>query len=115
MNGHLRTPTDNTAYLLLREGRISEFNTLKAENKIADLTNLDLRGTTLCGLDANGLDLSGCYFRQADLRGIDFSRTNLRGASFNGSKISGALFPTEISAAELELSLAHGTRIRYNL
>ena len=46
------------------------------------------------------------------MRGIDFSTCKLDGASINGAKISGCLFPTEFSAAELELSLLHGTRLR---
>jgi len=68
----------------------------------------------LKGLDAAGVDFSGCYFRQADLRGVDFSQSILRGASLNGAKVSGVLFPKEISATEIELSLLHGTRIRYD-
>lgn len=32
----------------------------------------------------------------------------------NGAKISGAYFPAELTASEIELSLLHGTRMRYH-
>ncbi len=99
-------------YQLLREGKVKAFNENKALGEPIGLAGTDLRGLDLRGLDADGIDFSGCYFRQADLRGIDFSRCKLDGASINGAKISGCLFPTEFSAAELELSLLHGTRMR---
>lgn len=100
-------------YQLLREGKIEEFNKRKAAGKGCDLTFADLRGLDLRGLDAAGLDFSGSYFRQADLRGIDFTKANLEGASINGCKISGVYFPPQLDPAEIELSLLHGTRMRY--
>ncbi len=106
--------TDDPMYRLLRDGKIKEFNDQKNSGAKFDLTNCDFRSVDLKGLDAAGVDFSGCYFRQADLRGVDFSQAVLRGASINGAKISGALFPKEISAGELELSLLHGTRLRYD-
>lgn len=108
----LRLPKDSM-YLLLREGCITEFNARKASGDKADLCKCDLRGLDLRGLDADGLDLSGCYFRQSDLRGVDFRKANLEGASINAAKISGAYFPVELTASEIELSLLHGTRMRY--
>jgi len=103
---------DEPLYQLLREGRIDEFNQRAAAGEPCDLTECDFRGLDLRGWKVDGLDLSGSYFRQADLRGVDFSGARLDGASINGSKISGALFPKNISAAEITLSLEHGTRIR---
>jgi uncharacterized protein YjbI with pentapeptide repeats len=100
-------------YLMLREGCIKEFNVKKAAGDKCDLRGCDLRGLDLRGLDADGLDLSDCYFRQSDLRGVDFSKANMDGASINACKISGVLFPRELSASEIELSLLHGTRMRY--
>lgn len=105
--------SNDPMYKLLREGCIKEFNVKKAAGDKCDLRNTDLRGLDLRGLDAAGLDFSGCYFRQSDLRGIDFSQSNLNGASINACKISGVLFPAELSAPEIELSLLHGTRMRY--
>lgn len=101
-------------YLMLREGCIKEFNVKKAAGDKCDLRGCDLRGLDLRGLDAAGLDFSDCYFRQTDLRGLDLSQTNMDGASINACKISGVLFPAELSASEIELSLLHGTRMRYS-
>ncbi|MFY4730535.1 pentapeptide repeat-containing protein [Nitrospira sp. BLG_2] len=102
-------------YLMLREGCIKEFNVKKAAGDTCDLRGCDLRGLDLRGLDADGLDFSDCYFRQADLRGIDLSKARLDGASINACKISGVLFPAELSTPEIELSLLHGTRMRYSV
>ena len=102
-------------YLMLREGCIKEFNVKKGSGDKCDLRGCDLRGLDLRGLDAVGLDFRDCYFRQSDLRGVDLSKTNLDGASINACKISGVLFPIELSAQEIELSLLHGTRMRYGV
>ena len=105
---------DDPLFRLLRDGKIEDFNRQKVTGITIDLKNCDFRGVDFKGIDVNGLDLSGCYFRQADLRGVDFSNCNLEGASINGAKISGAYFPRELSAQEIELSLLHGTRMRYS-
>lgn len=111
----LKRPDENKdpLYLLLRESKMKEFNAHKAAGKVPNLRDADLRGLDLRGLDAVGLDMSNSYFRQADLRGVDLSQTKLEGASINGAKISGCLFPKELSAEEITLSLLHGTRMRY--
>jgi uncharacterized protein YjbI with pentapeptide repeats len=109
----LRIPND-AMYRLLREGCITEFNVKKASGEKVDLRACDLRGLDLRGLDADGLDLSDCYFRQSDLRSVDFSKARLEGASINAAKISGAYFPPELTASEIELSLLHGSRMRYS-
>jgi len=114
MSDGLRTKYDDPMYRLLRDGKVQAFNEEKARGTAIDLVNCDFRAIDLRDLDADGLDLSGCYFRQSDLRGIDFSHCNLEGASIHSAKISGALFPTGLSAAEIELSLLHGSRMRYN-
>ena len=108
----LRIPND-AMYRLLREGCITEFNAKKASGDKVDLQGCDLRGLDLRGLDADGLDFRDCYFRQTDLRSVDFRNARLEGASINAAKISGAYFPTELTAAEIELSLLHGSRMRY--
>ena len=56
-------------YLLLREGRIQEFNQKKSAGAAAVLTGCDFRNVDLRGMDAAGLDFSHSYFRQADLHG----------------------------------------------
>lgn len=105
---------DDPMYQLLREGKIKEFNERREKGEAAAFSGYDFRGLDLKGLRAKELDLSNCYFRQADLRGIDFSEANLDGASINGSKVSGTLFPRQLSAEEITLSLMHGTRMRYS-
>jgi len=40
------------------------------------------------------------------------STTLLDGASIGGAKISGTLFPRNLDAEEITLSLVHGTRMR---
>ncbi len=114
MNNRPRVKTDDPLYRLLSEGKIQDFNKEKLRAPTIDLAHCDFRAMDLRGLDASGLDLSGCYFRQADLRGIDFSQCALDGASISRAKISGTLFPNALSANEIELSLLHGTRMRYN-
>jgi uncharacterized protein YjbI with pentapeptide repeats len=104
---------DDPMYQLLRDGDTEEFNTRRAAGESCDLTGCDFRTLDLRKLDAKGLDLRDCYFRQTDLRGVDLSEANLEGASINAAKISGAYFPKQLSAEELNLSLTHGTRMRY--
>ena len=108
----LRIPND-PMYRLLREGCITEFNVKKASGEKTDLRGCDLRGLDLRGLDADGLDFSDSYFRQSDLRSVDFRNARLEGASINAAKISGAYFPADLTASEIELSLLHGSRMRY--
>lgn len=100
-------------YQLLREEKIEEFNKRRADGEPTDLTNCDFRGLDLKGIKVEGIDFTGSYFRQTDLRGINFSKANLRECSLNGAKISGAYFPMELTADEIDLSVAHGTRMRY--
>lgn len=107
--------SNDPMYRMLREGCIKEFNIKKGSGDTCDLRGCDLRGLDLRGLDADGLDFSDCYFRQSDLRGLDLSKANMNGASINACKISGVLFPHELSAPEIELSLLHGTRMRYRV
>lgn len=106
--------SQNPLYQLLRDGKIEDFNQRVASGQPVDLSGCDFRHLDLQGLIADGLDFSNSYFRQADLRGIDFSRClSLNGASIHGAKISGVYFPSALTAAEIQLSLQHGTRMRY--
>lgn len=99
-------------YLLLREGKVEEFNRKKQAGEYCDFKSCDFRSLDLRGLDATGLDFRGAYFRKCDLRGIDFRGSLIDGASINGAKISGVYFPLNIPAEEILLSLEHGTRLR---
>lgn len=107
---------DDPLYKTLRNENIDAFNAAKARNtELPSFSHGDFRGLDLRGMDANGLDLSHAYFRGADLRGIDFSHANLEGSSIAGAKISGCLFPIQLHADEIVMSLNHGTRMRYNI
>jgi uncharacterized protein YjbI with pentapeptide repeats len=100
-------------YVLLREGRVEEFNRRKAVGERFDLRGCHFRGMDLRGLNASGLDLTGAYLRQADLRGLDLSTTRLEGASLHAAHVSGVLFPSELEPMEIEMSVRLGTRMRY--
>ncbi len=111
----MTTPTikDDPLYQMLREGHVEQFNQHRQSGTPCDLRRADLRALDLRKLEVKHLDLGDCYLRQADLRGLDLSETNLDGASISGAKISGTLFPSQLSAEEITLSLVHGTRMRY--
>lgn len=100
-------------YQLLREGKVTEFNQRKTQTERIKLNGCDFRHLDLRGLDAHSVDLRNCYFHNADLRGVDLSQASLEGASFNGARISGVLFPKDLTAQEILLSVTHGTRVRY--
>jgi len=99
-------------YQLLREGKIKDFNQRKAQLERVKLNDCDFRHIDLRGLDAQSVDFRNCYFHNTDLRGVDLSQASLEGASFNGARISGVLFPKELTADEILLSVTHGTRVR---
>jgi uncharacterized protein YjbI with pentapeptide repeats len=99
-------------YLLLREGRVEDFNRRRAAGESVDLTGCNLRGLDLKELDATELDLSNCYLRQADLRGLDLRTCRLEGASLHAAHVSGVYFPASFAPAEIELSVRLGTRLR---
>lgn len=99
-------------YSLLRAGEVEEFNRRRAAGETCELRGTDLSRLDLRKLDARGLDLRDCYFRMSDLRGVDFREARLEGASLAQAHVSGCYFPDEIPAAELQLALEHGTRIR---
>lgn len=104
---------DNAIYQLLREGKLDEFNQRKAAGEPCDLTHCDFRNVDLRDIDADGLDFSHSYFHHSDLRGINLRKACMEGASINGARISGTYFPDELTAEEINLSLTHGTRMRY--
>ena len=104
---------DDALYQLLREGKVDEFNQRKAAGEACDLTQCDFRNVDLRGIEADGLDFSNSYFHHSDLRAVDLRQACMEGASINGARISGTYFPDELTAEEINLSLTHGTRMRY--
>lgn len=105
--------SDDPLYLLLRDENIKAFNTKKPQADTSHLHSKNYRGLDLRKMDADGLDFSNAYFRGADLRGIDFSNSKLHGASIASAKISGCMFPKELRAEEIRMSVELGTRLRY--
>ena len=101
-------------YVLLREGRSDEFNRRSKAGENCDLRGCDFRGIDLRGIEASNLDLSDCYFRQADLRGLDLRSCKMQGASLHAAHVSGVYFPSELTAAEIDMSVRLGTRLRYS-
>ena len=101
-------------YLLIREGRVDDFNRRRAAGEKYDLRGCNLRGLDLRELDVSGgIDFSNAYLRQADLRGLNLSKCRLEGASLHAAHVSGVLFPVELEPAEIEMSVRIGTRLRY--
>ena len=111
-DGKPRKPAD-PLYQLLREGRGEEFNRRRKAGEKCDLRGADFRGIDLRGIDAAGIEFSDCYFRQADLRGLDLRTCRMEGASLHAAHVSGVYFPRELTAAEIEMSVRMGTRMRY--
>jgi uncharacterized protein YjbI with pentapeptide repeats len=105
--------SDDPMYLLLKDRLVEEFNRRKAAGEPCALEGCDFSGMDLRDLDADGLDLTGACLDDADLRGLDLRGARLEGATLHGARIAGAYFPPEVPAAEIELSLQHGTRLRY--
>ena len=103
--------TESELRTLLIDGKFDEFNE-RAGQEPPDLENLVLRGADLRQADLSHANLRGAYLRNADLRGVDLSHANLDGASIHDAQISGALFPRDLPAAEICMSLHEGTRLR---
>jgi uncharacterized protein YjbI with pentapeptide repeats len=98
---------------LFEENR-EKFNDGVARGLIqADFRGQNLSEMDLTGFDLHNADLSGAYLKGAILGGVDLSGAYLHGASFRGARISGCLFPIEIPAAEIMMSVEKGTRIRH--
>jgi uncharacterized protein YjbI with pentapeptide repeats len=101
-------------YLMIREGRIEEFNRRRKAGEKVDLHGCDFRGVDLRQLHVADTDFSDCYFRQADLRGLDLRSCRLEGASLHAAHVSGVYFPAKLTAHEIEMSVRLGTRLRYS-
>ena len=111
-DGKPRKPAD-PLYQLMREGRGEEFNRRRKAGEKCDLRGSDLRGLDMREFDVKDVDFSDCYFRQTDLRGLDLRTCRMEGASLHAAHVSGAYFPPELTAAEIDMSVRLGTRMRY--
>ena len=104
---------DDELYALLRAEKIEEFNAQRTNGAACELTGLDFRGVNLRGMNVERVSFANSYFRQGDLSGLNLSDCNLEGASLGNAKISGTLFPRQLSAQEIMMSVRFGTRLRY--
>jgi uncharacterized protein YjbI with pentapeptide repeats len=103
---------DDPAFRCLRTGDLDGFRKQLADRPSVDLSESDLRGVDLRGLDLAKVQLRGTYLRDADLRGLDLQHVDMEGCSLYHAKISGAYFPTNVSAAEISMSVQYGTLMR---
>ncbi|MDR2366952.1 MAG: pentapeptide repeat-containing protein [Deltaproteobacteria bacterium] len=97
---------------IMFEENAQKFNQLVADGKPPNLTCQNLSDLDLRSFNLSTADLRGCYLRGANLNGLDLSGANLDGASIKNAQISGCLFPKNICACEIQLSLQYGTRLR---
>jgi len=104
-----RTPKPK---ILFEENR-EVFNKAVAGGKVADFSNQNLSDLDLTGFNLKNANLAGAYLRGANLAGQDLSESFLHGASLKQAKISGCLFPADLSAEEIRLSVDLGTRMRH--
>jgi uncharacterized protein YjbI with pentapeptide repeats len=96
---------------LFEENR-ENFNADVARGLKPNFHGQNLSDLDLTGFDLHNADLSNAYLRGTTLRGVDLSHANLHGASLRGARVSGCLFPSDIPADEIVMSLEKGTRIR---
>ena len=113
MTTHKPERPDHPLYQLLHQENIEEFNRRRAGGETIDLRGVNLRSMDLRGLDTNGLSFTDTYLRSSDIRGLDLGHCHMEGATIFEAKISGVLFPRELSADEIRLSVTMGTRLRY--
>lgn len=97
--------------ILFEENR-ETFNKLVRAGKTPTFQNQNLSDLDLTGFELRDADLSGAYLRGTNLTGQDLSNAKMHGASLKNAKISGCLFPADISASEIRLSVDMGTRLR---
>ena len=103
---------DHPAYRALRVDDLDAYHMAVINHTSVDFTGADLRGIDLRKADLSKLILRDAYFRDGDLRGCDLRHLDLEGASFHNTKVAGAYFPSNVSPAELQMSIEYGTRIR---
>lgn len=105
---------EDGAFRCLRAGDIDGYHKHIEGREVVDFSNCDLKGTDFRGADVSRIVLKNAYLRDTNLCGADLRHVDLEGCSIRGAKISGTFFPKNLSAAEIRMSLKHGTRLRAN-
>ena len=108
----LRILKGDPLYESLRLGDRDAYERAARGRDAIDLSDCDLRGCDLRHVDPHHVVLRGAYLRDCDLRGLDLRDSDLAGCSLRNAKVGGTWFPDRIPAAEIALSLTHGTRLR---
>ena len=103
---------DDEAFRCLRSGDAATFHRLVERRSVVDFTDADLRGTDFRNVDLSKVILRGAYLKDADLRSLDLRKVDLEGTSIHNARIGGTYFPHNIPAAEIEMSVRYGTRMR---
>lgn len=103
---------DDPAFKSLRSGDVASFVRESQGRTSVDCTDADFRATDFRPFDLKKVVLKGAYLKDADLRGCDLSHMDLEGCSIHNAKIGGTLFPHNLHASEILLSVQHGTRMR---
>jgi len=106
---------DDPAYSALREGDCVRFQELTQGMDVVDYSFANLGGVDLRKVEMGRMIIQGARLKGADLRGLDLSGHDLDGVSLNNARISGVLFPRNLAADEILMSVEHGTRIRHNV
>lgn len=103
---------DDPAFKALRVGDLEGYHRAIQGRKAVDFRGADLRSVDFRNVDLSSVLLRDAYLREADLRGCDLRGHDLEGCSIYRARISGAVFPDNLPAEEIRLSLEHGTRLR---
>lgn len=103
---------DDPAFKSLRAGDLDAYHRAIEGREVVDFSGTNLRGVDFRAADLGKLVLRDAYLRDADLRGCDLRHIDLEGASLQGARIGGTYFPDHLPAAEIKMSVEHGTRIR---
>ena len=103
---------NDDAFRCLRMGDQQAFAGMTARRESIDFSEADFRGVDLRNMDLSKVVLRGSYLKDADLRGVDLRNHDLEGCSLHNAKVGGTYFPTALSAAEIQMSMQFGTRLR---
>ena len=107
-----REPKDKEAFHRLHNHEIDRFHQQIEGMKEVDFSHCSLRGVDFRRVDMRRIVIRGSYLRGADLRGVDLRQHDLEGCSFHDAMISGSYLPSNVTPAEVTMSIKLGTRIR---
>lgn len=103
---------------LLREGKIEQFNELRAQFNLSrldfsyvNLESADLRHVNLSNTDLFHTNLSFAYFKDANLEGANLALTNLSAANLQNANLDSAI----LAAADLSYANFSYTILRHSI